>query len=211
MYKSCILGLFTLLGVVAANPLNNQITIPPKCCPPELYQSDVRLTQGLSISGQGMGQYLSGHWWFDRRNKRNAYEGILIINGKELPNMKFIQDNVAKKQYNINKAARTCQVQEQAFPPFDGCVPEGSKFLGQETLGRDFIVNSWRGEMQSDTYNFTFEETFTPDCIPVTIALQGEANADWGKTGLSSSLRFSSFREGIRDMSVFDIPDYCQK
>ncbi|CAH1797261.1 unnamed protein product [Owenia fusiformis] len=211
MMCSYILGLFAVFAVVTANPLNNQITIPAKCCPPELSQGDIRVTQGFSISGQGAGQYMSGHWWFDRRNKRNAFEGIIMMNGQELPNKNFIQDNVAKKQYNINKAARTCQVEAQSFAPFDGCVPEGATFMGQETLGRDFMVNTWRGHLQGDTYNVTIEETHTPECFPVTVTQIGEANAQWGKMGLTSSMRFSSFREGIRDMSVFDIPDYCQK
>ncbi|CAH1796110.1 unnamed protein product [Owenia fusiformis] len=210
MFTTCLLCLFAVFAVVAANALNNHITIPPKCCPPQLYQANVRLIQGLSINGQGMSQHLDGHWWYDRRNKTNAFEGIMILNGKE-SQVNFIQDNVAKKQYNINKATRTCQVMAQPFPPFDGCVPEDAKFMGQETLGRDFMVNTWSGELQGDTYNFAFEETLTADCIPVTVTTIGEANAEWGKTDLTSTMRFSSFQEGIKDLSVFDIPDYCSK
>ncbi|CAH1772743.1 unnamed protein product, partial [Owenia fusiformis] len=190
------------------DPLNGSSSTPPKCCPPQLYQADIRMTQGLTISGQSMANFLDGHWWFDRWNKTNAYEGIFTMNGHK-SEIKFIQDNVAKKQYNINKAGRTCDVIDQAFPHFDGCIPESASFMGQENLGKDFMVNTWSAKLQSDAYDIAFEMTVTPDdCIPITVTTISEATAEYGVT---STTRFSSFQEGIQDMSVFDIPDYCQK
>ncbi|CAH1801079.1 unnamed protein product, partial [Owenia fusiformis] len=202
MYTTSVLVLLVACTVVAPDPLN-----PPKCCAKELFQADIQLTQGVMIDGQGMAHFLDGRWSFDPRNKTNAFVGKMTMYGQE-KQVKFIQ-TAAKKQYNILDGA--CQVIPKLYPTVgDGCIPDNAIFKGQEILGRDFVV--WTAHLLGDRYNLVFEVTVTPDCVPVTMTITGEINNPvLGKMGLATTMRFSSFQEGVEDLSVFDIPDFCPK
>ncbi|CAH1786769.1 unnamed protein product [Owenia fusiformis] len=216
------LMLFVLLGLIlttytSANPTNrrNENLVlyekpPPKCCTPYLWQANISQVQGLVVNHYPVEIELVGHIWYDGKKEKVAVHANIVTNGV-LSVLTVIQDFKAKKQYTMNKKQKTCQVGPVYFPKPERCIPDDAEFLGEEVLGGSLKVQSWKAPFKGETYDVKAYFTMTESCIPVTSTLSGKIDSPQGELDILMTTTTSNYKAGIKDFSIFDIPDYCDK
>ncbi|XP_046579757.1 ependymin-related protein 1-like [Haliotis rubra] len=153
-----------------------------------------------------------------------VYDGInerYLITGdrnnrKFVGTTKVIYDYRKRIGYNIDAEARTCTtfpVRGNFRDQENVCVPSGAVSVGPFFYG----YNQNRLNSQSYTYNSTTADgrqqnvvtTITEtNCVPIVIS-----TITYGSPGGNSNtmVGYNDFYPGIRDITVFDIPPYCNE
>ncbi|XP_067658983.1 ependymin-related protein 1-like [Haliotis asinina] len=179
------------------------------CCPPKQFNSYQYVTFVNSTTTIRALYYIV----YDGDNQRYLITGDR--NNKQLVGTtKVIYDYKKRIAYSIDAKARTCTkspVQGQFEDQENVCVPGGAQLLGPLFYG----YNQSRLNSQSYTYNTTSLDgshhnvvtTVSQDgCVPIvicTITTGGPGGNSFYTVG------YNDFYPGIKDITVFDIPPYC--
>ncbi|CAH1800074.1 unnamed protein product [Owenia fusiformis] len=218
------LMMFVLLGLILAtctsavprNHRNENLVLyenpPPKCCTPYQWHANITQVQVFEFRHRHPTEQktiIGGHMWFDGKDEKTALRINVLNGGPQV--ITIIQDFKANKRYGINNEKKTCNVMPTVYPKPERCIPDDAEFLGEEILGKSLKVNSWKASFKGKTYQVGKLFTMTDTCIPVTSIMAGELSSSQLECGILMTTTTSNFIEGIKDFSIFDIPDYCNK
>ncbi|KAL5018369.1 hypothetical protein ScPMuIL_004091 [Solemya velum] len=95
------------------------------------------------------------------------------------------------------------------FRRADHCVPDNATLVEESVIGvppDTTNITTWRYFTQTPLVTSVTMVTVLDNCIPLRSSMQGSAPE--GNT-VTTTVLYTSYRAGINDLSVFDIPTNC--
>ncbi|KAL5019195.1 hypothetical protein ScPMuIL_004917 [Solemya velum] len=196
-----------IAGIVVAVTAFSLDGVQAGCCWKTEWEAVEGLTMGITKGEEKhiIEGYMGVHYDYDK--KLIALDEDLYYDGKEMK-AKLIQDYTSGIQYSI--ARGVCTKQKLPVPMTSNCILKNATKLG------DFYMGLGDNKIQLTSYTFTMPQeqekvtmsVTTDSCIPVGQIMTGSSKeiGDY-----LASAGFVNLTPGIKDRSVFKIPDICKQ
>ena len=192
------------------NEVIKENNVPKPCCLPNSWTgqlSEVGLV-GKERKGQTGEVDAVLTIYQDIPNNFTAYNETVVTNGVTV-NLRIVINYNKAVMYIIIPAKKHCLKSQMIEKPAN-CIPADAEYQGSRRFGMgsaSLMVDSWKFRViQSGMYYQGDVIVTQQGCIPVSQTLSGRA---FGQNMMISQV-FFDLTEGVKDKSVFDVPDYCR-